>query len=211
MVIKLILADNQPIYIAGIKHILARATGFSLLWECATANEALNAVREFKPDVLIVHSRILRQSGMHFIREIKDKQLDSRIVVISKDLTATETVRLTRWGVSGVVHEGSAPESLIRCIGKVAAGERWIEEQIASRALDLLLEREVQQLQLAKLLTRREIEIARLAAAGMRNKEIGKKLFVDEGTVKSHLHQVFVRLQVNGRHALANLLRVTEL
>ena len=211
MAIKLVLAGDHPVYLAGLKQILEVGKEFRVLRQCSSGEEALTAVRELRPDIVILCSQIGRAHSARLVREIKNHKLRTRVVVIADHVSAVDTVELTRGGVSGVAIDGMAVETLLRCLRKVAAGERWVEESAANRAPEMLIRRQDQVQELAKLLTPRQIEIARLAAAGLRNKEIGKKLFIDEGTVKSHLHKVFVSLGVKGRHALANVLRDKEL
>jgi len=81
----------------------------------------------------------------------------------------------------------------------VHAGGQWLEKRAVGLALDRMLEREAGARELAKVLTRREIEIVRLVANGLRNKEIAEWLFISEGTVKVHLHKVYEKLQVDSR------------
>jgi len=85
----------------------------------------------------------------------------------------------------------------------VHGGGQWVETRSAGRALEELVRREAEAQQIASVLTPREIEIARMAASGLRNKEIAEKLFISLGTVKVHLHNIYQKLRVKGRLELA--------
>ena len=95
-----------------------------------------------------------------------------------------------------------APGLIVRCVRKVHAGEQWLEMRSYMRALETLLQREAGSREVAGILTPREIEIARKVASGMRNRDIAEKLFISEGTVKTHLHHIFEKLQVDSREGL---------
>lgn len=202
MLIKLVLADGHPIFLDGLKKFLSAAKEFKVLCRCLNADEALNAVRELKPDILILNLRLPGKNGFDVIREIKDRKLTTRFVVLADEVSAADMVELTRLGVHGVVLKGMSTELLVQCIRKVAAGEKWIEKNSAIRALELMIRWEIRQQEFAGLLSRRETEVARLVATGLRNKEIGNKLFICEGTVKLHLHRVYEKLKIDGRSAL---------
>src|SRR3990172_2775655 len=95
-----------------------------------------------------------------------------------------------------------ASQLLVQCVRKVHAGEEWLERRSVSLALEKLIRREAGAREVAGLLTPREIEIVRMVASGLRNKEIGARLSVSEGTVKVHLHHIYEKLGVDGRVAL---------
>ncbi|MBI2351900.1 MAG: response regulator transcription factor, partial [Deltaproteobacteria bacterium] len=85
---------------------------------------------------------------------------------------------------------------------QVHAGELWLEKRSVSNALEKLLQREAGQREAAQRLTPREIEIVKQVAAGLRNTEIAKRLFISEGTVKMHLHNIYQKLGVDSRTKL---------
>lgn len=91
---------------------------------------------------------------------------------------------------------------LVQCVRKVHAGEQWLEKRSFGRVLDTLLQREAAHLEVARILTPREIEIVRMVASGQRNKEIADRLAISEGTVKTHLHNIYKKLGLSGRIVL---------
>jgi len=106
-----------------------------------------------------------------------------------------------------VVLKEMAPQLLVQAVRKVHAGEPWLERQSFRRALDRLLLQETGARQVAGLLTSRELELVRLVAHGLRNRAIADRLRISEATVKDHLHNVYEKLNVDGRVALTVLVR----
>lgn len=121
------------------------------------------------------------------------------MVLLSAALDEDEVVRAIRLGVRGVVLKEMEPELLVRCIRKVHAGGQWWETHSVGRALDRLLRSEVGARQIAGILTAREIEITRMVASGRRNKDIADQLSLSEGTIKTHLHNIYGKLNVGTR------------
>ncbi|MBW2472263.1 MAG: response regulator transcription factor, partial [Deltaproteobacteria bacterium] len=96
----------------------------------------------------------------------------------------------------------TAPQLLVECIREVAAGREWLDRGSLTRALAGLMRREEGASQAAAVLSPRELEIVRLVAASLRNKEIARKLAITEGTVKIHLHNIYQKLEIDSRVAL---------
>jgi DNA-binding NarL/FixJ family response regulator len=113
--------------------------------------------------------------------------------------------------VRGLVLKDMAPYLLVRCTRTVHGGGQWLEKEATGRALERLVAREVARQALARILSRREIELVRLVAQGLRNKQIASCLGISEGTVKIHLHNVYEKLDVANRVELANYARERKL
>ncbi|MEO8071098.1 MAG: response regulator transcription factor [Acidobacteriota bacterium] len=104
-----------------------------------------------------------------------------------------------RLGAQGLVLKESSPDELIDCVRRVHRGEQWIDRGTSVRAFGRVLRQQFAAREMAKALTPREIEIVGLIAQGLRNREIGERLFISEGTVKIHLHNIYEKLGVDGR------------
>lgn len=159
-------------------------------------------MRKHRPDVLILDIRMPRVDGLQVIREMKKEGLPTRVVILTAALDEDKVLEAIRLGVRGVVLKEMAPQLLVQRVRKVHAGEEWLERRSVSLALEKLLRREAGAREVAGLLTPREIDIVRMVASGLRNKEIGTRLSVSEGTVKVHLHHIYEKLGVDGRVAL---------
>lgn len=200
--IHVVIADDHPIVLAGLESLFAIEKDIKVVARCATGEETLAAARKHRPDILLLDIRMPGKNTFDVIRELREGHLPTRVVLLTAAINDDEALEAVRLGVGGVVLKGMPPKLLIQCIRKVHAGERWMERGFLSHAVERLVQREAGARELAKLLTPREIELVRMVASGLRNKEIGRKLFISEGTVKIHLHHIFEKLNVNSRHAL---------
>jgi two-component system nitrate/nitrite response regulator NarL len=211
MAIKLVLADSQPVFLAGMKHVLEADGQCEVAACCTTGPEALAAATEARPDVLITDLNLKGIDAIALIGELRVRGLTTRAVVLATSLTADEALRVLRLGVAGVVLKDMAPDMLKRCIRKVHAGGKWMETHSVGRALDKLIERETAAEGAASLVSPRELGVIRMVADGRRNRDIAEALAIAEGTVKVHLHAIFRKLKVHSRGELTAYARRTGL
>ena len=202
MPISVVLADDHPLVLDALENVFRLQEDIVVRARCGDGVEALRAVREHRPDVLVLDIRMPGMDGLALIRELKKEKLPTRVVLLTAALDEEEVLAAIRLGVKGVVLKEMAPRLLVQCVRTVHAGGDWLEKQSVRLALDKLLRREAGAREVARLLTPREIEIVRMVAGGLRNKEIAAKLHVNEGTVKLHLHHIYTKLGVNSRVAL---------
>ena len=203
MPISVVLADDHPLVLDGLESLFRVERDIVVVSRCRDGAATLRAVREHRPDVLVLDIRMPQADGLSVLRTMKEEGLESRVVVFTAAVDEDEVVEAIHLGVSGVVLKEMAPESLVLCVRHVHAGGEWLERRSASRALDMMRKREAGASTMASLLTPRELEVVRLVVQGLRNKEIAKRLLVSEGTVKIHLHNTYDKLKVEGRMALS--------
>ena len=202
MSIRLVLADDHPIVLEGLEQLFRLEPDFQVAARCRNGEEAVQAVRHHKPDILVLDMRMPGMNGLEVLRQINQEKLETRVVILTAVLDEDELIDAIRLGVRGVVLKEMAPQLLVQCVRTVHGGGSWLEKHSVSRALEQMLRREAGTRDLAGLLTPREIEVVRMIARGMRNKQIAEKLFITEGTVKIHLHNIYGKLKVDGRPAL---------
>jgi DNA-binding NarL/FixJ family response regulator len=206
MPIRLVIADDHQVVLAALKHLLDQEQEFQVLACCKDGEETLDAVHQHQPDVLLLDIHMPRKDGLAVLREMRKEKLSTRVVLLTAALDDDEVLEAMRLGVEGVVLKEMTPQQLSQCIRKVHAGDQWLEKQSVSRALEKLLRREVAAREITKVLTRREMEVVRLMASGLRNKEIADQLSISEGTVKVHLHKGYEKLHVQSRMELVRYL-----
>ena len=203
MPISLVLADDHPIILDGLEMLFRAEQDFQVLARCVNGEETIQAVRQHRPDILILDIRMPGKDGLAVLREVKKDSLPTRAVLLTVGLDEDDLLEAIRLGVRGVVLKEMAPQMLVQCVRKVHAGEQWLEKRSVGRALEKMLLREAGERQVAGVLTPRELEIMRMVAAGLRNKEIAESLSISEGTVKIHLHHIYEKLHLGGRLELA--------
>ena len=207
MPIRLVIADDHPLILDALTHLFSADADFQVLARCQDGAKTLQAVRQYQPDVLILDVRMPGQGGFAVLRELREEQWPTQVVLLTVALDEGEALEAARLGVRGVVLKEMAPQLLVHCVRKVYDGGTWLERQSAGRVLDTLLRHEAGTRAVAGILTSRELEIVRLVASGLRNKSIADALYISEGTVKIHLHHVYDKLRLSGRDALMQLLR----
>ena len=207
----LALCDDHPIVLAGLESLFRLEPDFQVVARCINGEEALAAVRQHNPDVLVTDLHMPRGDGLEILRVLRREKLPTKVVMLAAELEEDEIVEVLRLGVRGVVLKELAPQLLVECIRKVHAGEQWLDKQLSNWALEALLRRETAGRAGSGILSPREIEIVRMVAGGLRNRELAQRLGVSEGTVKIHLHNIYKKLKVHSRlelvlHAQANKL-----
>jgi DNA-binding NarL/FixJ family response regulator len=202
MPISLVLADDHPLILDGLENLFLLEKDFEVLARCADGAETLRAARLFRPDVLVLDIRMPEMSGLEVARKMREEKLPTRIVMLTAALEEEELLDAVHLQVHGIVLKEMSPQLLVQCIRKVHAGEQWVERRSTKLALEKILRREAGTREVSALLTPREIDLVRMIARGLRNREIAENLFISEGTVKVHLHNIYDKLQVDGRMAL---------
>jgi DNA-binding NarL/FixJ family response regulator len=202
MPIRLVLADDHPLILDGLENLFCLEKDFQVVARCATGIETMQAVRRHRPDVLVLDIRMPGKDGLEIAREMREEELPTRVVLLTAALDEEDLLAAVRAGVPGVVLKEMAPQLLVQCIRKVHAGEKWIERVSTRQALEKMLRREAGAREMAAVLTPREIDIVRMVAQGLHNKAIADRLSIGEGTVKTHLHNIYEKLNVDSRLAL---------
>jgi DNA-binding NarL/FixJ family response regulator len=202
--IRIIIADDHPVVRRGLSQFFADEAEMDVVAECADGESALQAVQRHLPDVLLVDLRMPVIGGLEVLRRLRDLRLETRVVLLAGNISDDDVVEAMRLGVKGVVLKEMAPSLLVQCIRKVAGGGVWLEKEAVGRALEKMLQGEQSREKARVVLTPREIEIAQMIAGGFSNREVGQKLFISEGTVKTHLHTIYEKLGIKSRLQLAN-------
>jgi len=204
MTIRIALADDHPVILAGLAHLFSHEADFQLVGTACDGNEALRLVRETAPHVLVLDLKMPRKDGIGVLREIKARE--TRVVVLTA-VADEDALLAVRLGARGFVNKEMAAHLLVQCVRAVHAGGTWIEKGLAGDALIRLLERESATEKMADKLTRREIEVAQLSARGMASKHIARELAITEGTAKLHLHRIYTKLRLQGRVGLVRYMQ----
>ena len=200
--ITVVAADDHPLMLRAVTDVLLCEKDFTVVAQCENGDEALAAVRAHQPDILLLDLRMPKKDGISVLKTMKQEGLTTRVVLLAASVDDEEVLEAARLGVRGMVLKEMAPRLLVQCLRKVHEGDLWLERNSAARAFETLLRREAGGREISKLLTPREIEIARLAALGQRNKAIGEGMAISEGTVKTHLHHIYEKLRVQSRAEL---------
>jgi DNA-binding NarL/FixJ family response regulator len=195
----LVLADDHPIVLDGLEQLFRLEAGLDVVARCRDGEETLQAVRSLAPDVLVLDVRMPGGDGLAVLHTLEEEGLPTRVVLLTAGLEDEQLLEAIRAGARGVVLKDMAPQLLVEAVRTVLGGGQWLEKGLGGRALTRLLQRERGLAEAARHLTPRELEIVRMVASGLRNRAIAARLYITEGTVKVHLHNIYEKLGVDGR------------
>lgn len=206
MCIDLVLADPHPVMLDGLSDAFNASPDFSVKACVSNGDDALQAVHQFKPAILVMDLSLSKRSGFALIEELNALGSSTRPVVFT-GASIGEVMRVIDMGVPGLVCKDKSKQILTLCIKAVYQGQRWLDRELSMKAMSLLLEQQKAKLQTPSTLTPRELMVARMVTQGLPNKKIASKLFISEGTAKLHLHHIYQKLNCPGRMSLQRLMQ----
>jgi two-component system, NarL family, nitrate/nitrite response regulator NarL len=202
--IRIIVADSEPIFRVGMRKIFALEDDIRVVAQAESVPQTMASVSKFAAEVLLFES-VLSTIPADTVTEILHIAPQMRIILIVPDLSEDETVEYLRRGVAGIVTRSIAPDLLIKCIRKVAGGETWLD----NRGVNWVIEAyRSQATQLTNPRTRvrlspKELWIISGVTQGLRNKDIAQEVGTTEQVVKNYLRKVYDKLGVSDRLELA--------
>lgn len=205
--IRVILVDDHPLVLSGLYYLLREHPEFEILDRCTSGTEALTAVQRQRPDVLVLDLLMPGLDGLAVARELHRAGALPNTVLLTAQLHEDQLIEALHLGIRGFVLKEMATKLLVECLRRVHAGGQWLEKDSANRAMAKLVRREARAKEVAGLLTPREIEVVRMVAKGLANKEIASLLNIADGTVKIHLHNIYEKVKINRR---AELIRFAD-
>ncbi|MGC5011433.1 response regulator [Streptosporangium sp. DT93] len=193
--IRLIVADDHPIVRDGLSSMFASAPGFEVLGEASDGAEAVRLAQRLRPDVILMDLRMPGMDGLTAITELARLGLTARVLVLTTYDTDTDVLPAIEAGATGYLLKDSPREDLLRGARAAARGESVLSPSVAARLMTRV------RTPAPQLLSRRELEVLELMAAGNTNREVAARLFITEATVKSHLLNIYAKLGVKDRAA----------
>jgi DNA-binding NarL/FixJ family response regulator len=197
--IRVILADDHAVVLKGLQRLFDGEEDFAVVECCHDGDQALQAVRTQAADVLVLDVRMPGRTGLDVLRELGKDARACHTVLLAAVISEEETVEAVQLGARGIVLKAADPDALLDCVRRVHQGERLIDEETLRRAVSMIASRNGATRGSNRVLTPRETEIVRMVAQGLRNRVIGERLTIAEGTVKIHLHNIYEKVKVNGR------------
>ena len=199
---RIVVADDHPMILAGFSALIQDRPEFEVVAQCARGDEALRAILDLQPEIAVLDVNMPGRNGLAIAHEVNGGV--TRIVLISATMTQAQTVLAKSAGVAGILLKDAAPDELISCLLAVAAGEDWTPRAAAPDHPQGVPPA------LIRRLTARELEVAALAAQGLSNKSIARRLDLSDGTVKIHMYNVFRKTGLHNRTELANFINQTR-
>ncbi|QFZ22716.1 response regulator [Saccharothrix syringae] len=209
--IRVLIADDEPLMRAGIKAILGTADDIELVAEVGDGREAVRVAQERRVDVAVLDIRMPRLDGLAAARELRSVAPSVRVVVLTTFGEDDNIVRALSDGAAGFLLKDSAPEELLRAVRAVHAGEAYLSPMVTSRVVGMVAQvgqpRRQEAVRQVAGLTEREVEVLALLGLGMSNADVGQRLHMSEATVKTYVSRLLAKLGLTNRVQAALLAR----
>lgn len=203
---KVLLIDDNYEHLAGIREIISLESQFEVVATSTSANIGISLVKKHRPDIVLMDINMPEKDGLQAIQEIEKLNLGVRIVALSGYDDSDLIFRAMKIGAKGYVLKTMASAQLIYAIEEVAAGKIYLPTALSSRFFEYFQRSFKEETtiisdeeNLLSYLTNREEEVLDLLTQGTTYKGVAGKLFISETTVKTHVNNIFQKLQVNDR------------
>ncbi|MCO5975011.1 response regulator transcription factor [Actinoallomurus soli] len=193
--IRLLIADDHPVVRDGLSGMFARDPGFEVLGEAGDGAEAIRLAQVLEPDVILMDLRMPGMDGLTAITELARRGVTARVLVLTTYDTDSYVLPAIEAGATGYLLKDAPRDELLRAVRAAAHGQAVLSPSVATRLMSRVREPET------KPLSRRELEILELVAAGTTNRDAAARLLISEATVKTHLLNIYAKLGVGDRAA----------
>jgi two-component system nitrate/nitrite response regulator NarL len=192
--IRVFACEPQPIVSEGLARVLGRSGDLEYIGSAPTARESLEAVRQTRPDILLVDQTGGLKAVFQFISDVRSTWADCKPVLWIHEMAEVDCFRALQVGARGILKKTMPVEAVLECMRSVHGGNVWIEHSISEKTAGP--ERRLR-------LTPRERDIVHHVCGGLKNREIALALAITPGTVKVHLMHIFEKTGVKDRFELA--------
>ena len=198
--IKLLVVDDQNIVRKGIRALVEQVDDMDVIGEASNGEEAVAEAKRLNPDVILMDLMMPKMDGITAIREIQASQSPARIIALTSFVTEDKVFPAIKAGAMGYLLKDSEPEDLITAIRKVNRGEPSLHPIVAKMVLEEISQPAQREQPLTPdPLTEREVDIIRLVAQGLSNRQIAEQLVIGEATVRTHVGNVLNKLHLANR------------
>jgi DNA-binding NarL/FixJ family response regulator len=201
--IRVVIVDDHALFRRGLDRVLADEPDIEVVGEAADGVEAVARVRELTPDVVIMDVRMPRATGIEAARTVRAMVPDTKVIMLTVSDLEEDLYEAVKAGVNGYLLKEVAIGEVADAVRAVAAGHSLVSPSMASKLFSefnaLAQQAEDRHRALSPRLTERELEVLKLVAKGLSNREIGGELFIAENTVKNHVRNILEKLQLHTR------------
>lgn len=188
--IRIVVADDHLVYRIGVRNLLGSEPGFEVVGEASDGLQAVEMFRRLHPDVLLLDLRMPTRNGIEVVQTLRGEYKSARILIVTSYQTEEEIFQVLQAGALGYVIKDVGRDTLIEAVRTVAAGSLWLSPVIQRQFANRVHRPD---------LTAREMDILRLLARGLTNREIADVHNISANTVKNHLNSLMAKLEVADR------------
>lgn len=203
MPIRILLVDDQPLFRGAIAALVAHQDDMEVVGEAENGLAGVEQARLLRPDVVIMDVEMPVLSGVEAVGLLAEQAIDAKVIMLTVSDADEHVLEALRLGAHGYLLKDLRPEQLFDMVRAVVRDETPISPAVAGKLVRDLRAGTTRAPETParpeELITRRELEILRLVAEGLSNKQIGRKLSITEGTVKNHVHNALEKLHMDNR------------
>lgn len=198
--IKLIIADDHPIFLKGLNSIIAEDNSLEIIGEALNGEQALNLIKLKKPDIAILDIDMPILSGIEVAKKIKELKLKTEIVILTIHKDKVYFDKAIEYGIKAYLLKQNVANNLIECLKKVAENEYYIGNDLSKYLIENIKEKYKKEE--INTLTNAEREILKLVGENLTSSQIAEKKFISKRTVENHKYNICKKLNLQGPHAL---------
>ena len=196
--IRVMIVDDHTVVRDGVATMLGRQDDISVVGEAANGQEAIDIAKSLNPDVILMDLRMPVMDGVEAMHHIRKDNQEVKFIVLTTFDTDEYIFHAIEVGAKGFLLKDASREELFEAVRAVHRGESLVQPGVAARLLDRFAEMS-RPTPTDSLLSTRELEVVQLMSTGAANKEIAGSLSISESTVKTHVANIFQKLDVNDR------------
>jgi DNA-binding NarL/FixJ family response regulator len=197
-VIRIVLVDDQTLFRKALARLLAETSDLQIVGEAGDGAEAIRVVGEHKPDVVLMDLQMPTLGGVEATRRLRDEHPEVKVLILTTFETDAYVLEALRAGAAGYVLKDSPPEAIASSIRAVLSNEKVMSTPIADRVVAMLTGETTPQ-QYYDGLTTRELQVLKMIAGGMANKQVAFQLKISEKTVRNHISHIYEKLEIYDR------------
>jgi len=197
-IVRVLIADDQTLFRVGLARLLEEDPRVQIVGQAGDGAEAVKLAGSLKPDVVLMDLKMPNLDGIEATRQIASTHPGVKVLLLTTFEADNHVIQALKAGASGYILKDSKPDSIVSSLLAVMAGERVMASAVANRVLEMLTGTTTPK-EFYDGLTGREIEILKLLAGGMANKQIAYKLKISEKTVRNHVSNMYEKLNIYDR------------
>lgn len=198
MAVNVMIADDHSMIREGLKQLLELEGDFKVIAEAFDGVDCMEKLETIKPDVLLLDINMPNMNGLEVLQKMKEKRMKVKVLVLTVHNEVEYLLKAVDIGVNGYLLKDSESSELKKAINMVVSGEDYIQPSMIPVLNAKKLDINNDNVKIEKL-TKREMQVLKLLAYGMYNKEVAEKLDISERTVKNHVSNIFKKIEVTDR------------